>query len=95
MVMKAELEAAGCDVETAKIVAEKLERYGYILVRTSDIGWPQIHAFQDELRRGQDIYEDGGGFFVRCILALLGRRKQDSVTTYRCAADALIRSMNK
>ena len=54
------------------------------------IGWPQIRAFQEELRKGQDIYEDAGGFFSRAIRALLGRSRVDPVTNYQDAARALI-----
>lgn len=55
------------------------------------IGWPQIHAFQDELRKGQSIYEDAGGFFARAIGALFGRKPVETVVTYQDAAKALIR----
>lgn len=55
------------------------------------IGWPQIHAYHDELRKGQSIYEDGGGFFARCIGALFGREPRDKVVSYQEAARALIR----
>ena len=31
----------------------------------SRMGWPEIRAFQEELRKGQSIYEDAGGYFMR------------------------------
>jgi hypothetical protein len=55
------------------------------------ITWTQIHAYHKELRRGQDIYEDAGGFFRRAIRALLGKSSPDPVVSYREAARALIR----
>lgn len=50
-----------------------------------DMGWPEIHAFNAELKRGQDIYEDGGGYFRRCILALMGRPSKTVVENYQDA----------
>jgi hypothetical protein len=62
-----------------------------ILDRALDrIGWDEIHAYHAELRKGQDIYEDGGGFFLRAIKALFGVRKADPVTTYQTAAREMI-----
>ena len=92
--MEAELWAAGCDHETARFVARQLAKDGYVLVRAEDIGWPEIHAFQDQLRLGQGIREDGGGFFVRCIMALFGR-KPDPVETYRQATRRLLDEVQK
>jgi len=91
--MEAELWASGCDHETARFVARQLGKKGYTLIRSEDIGWPEIHAFQDELRKGQGVREDAGGFFVRCIMALFGR-KPDPVETYQQAAARLIRDMH-
>ena len=54
------------------------------------MGWPEIHAFQDELRKGQDIREDAGGFMLRAIKALFGIKPTDPVTTYQQAARALV-----
>ena len=68
------------------------QKNGYSLIRAQDIGWPEIHAFQDELRRGQGVREDGGGFVARCIMALF-RRKSDPVETYQQAASALLRKV--
>ena len=90
--MEAELWAAGCNLEDARFVARQLDAMGYTLIRAEDIGWPEIRAFQDELRKGQDVREDGGGFFVRCIMALFGRRP-DPVETYQQAAERLLREV--
>ena len=87
--MEAELWAAGCDNETARFVARQLDANGYTLIRAEDIGWPEIRAFQEQLRGGQGVREDGGGFFVRCIMALFGR-KPDPVDNYQQAAARLI-----
>lgn len=90
--MEVELWAAGCDHDTARFVAHQLGENGYSLIRAQDIGWPEIHAFQDELRRGQGVGEDGGGFVARCIMALF-RRKSDPVETYQQAAATLLRKV--
>jgi hypothetical protein len=90
--MEAELWAAGCDHETARFVARQLYAEGYTLIRAQDIGWPEIRAFQEELRHGQGVREDGGGFFVRCIMALF-RRKPDPVENYQQAAARLLREV--
>ncbi len=54
------------------------------------MGWAEINAFHAELRRGQDIYEDAGGFFMRAIRALFGIKPTDPVTNYQDAARALV-----
>ena len=91
--MQSELWAAGCDIDTARFVARQLDASGYTLIRAEDIGWPEIRAFQDELNHGQGAREDGGGFFVRCIMALFGR-KNDPVESYQQAAARLLREVN-
>lgn len=92
--MEAELWAAGCDTEAARFVARQLGQNGYTLIRAEDIGWPEIRAFQDELRHGQGVMEDGGGFWVRCIMALF-RRKPDPVENYQQAASRLLREVGQ
>ena len=84
-----ELMAAGLSDEDARFVARMLQRGGYHLVRAEDIGWPEIAAFQAELKRGQGVTEDGGGFWARAIMTLCGR-KPDPVETYRKAVEALL-----
>lgn len=55
------------------------------------MGWPEIHAFQDELRRGQDYREDAGGFWMRALRRLFGLPSPLSeVTTYQDAARAMV-----
>lgn len=55
------------------------------------MGWPEIHAFQDELRKGQDYREDAGGFMMRAIRRLFGLPSPGSeVETYQDAARAMV-----
>lgn len=55
------------------------------------MGWPEIRAFQEELRRGQDVFEDAGGFWKRAIRRLFGLPSPYSeVTTYQQAARAMV-----
>lgn len=55
------------------------------------MGWPEIHAFQNELRRGQDIREDAGGFMMRAIRRLFGLPSPfNEVETYRQAMAKMI-----
>lgn len=77
------------DWEGSAELARSLRDEGYYLVRTEDIGWPEINAYHDELNKGQSVWEDGGGFFVRCIMALFGK-KPDEVETYQQAAARLL-----
>ena len=49
-----------------------------------------IFAFQDTLQRGQDAYEDAGGFFLRAFRRLFGLPPRDPVLTYLEAARAAI-----
>jgi hypothetical protein len=85
-----ELMTAGLSAEDARFVAVQLRQNGYYLVHPDMIGWPEIRAFNEELHRGQGVREDGGGFFVRCIMALFGK-KSDPVETYQEAAARLLR----
>src|SRR5690606_27629603 len=54
------------------------------------MGWPEIHAFRAELQRGQSVYEDAGGFFLRAIRRLFGLPVRDTVVTYQDAARAAL-----
>jgi hypothetical protein len=55
------------------------------------MGWPEIHAFRDELRRGQDVFEDAGGFWMRAIRRLFGLPSPYSeVETYQQAARRMV-----
>jgi len=84
-----ELMLSGLSANDARFVATKLRQNGYYLVNPDHLGWPDIKRFQAELSRGQCVLEDGGGFFVRCIMALFGE-KQDEVETYQEAARRLL-----
>lgn len=84
-----ELMTAGLSAEDARFVAVQLRQNGYYLVNPDHLGWPDIRRFQAELRRGQGVHEDGGGFFIRCIMALFGK-KPDTVEAYREAARRLL-----
>ena len=92
--MEPEIWAAGADLDTAHFVARMLRQQGYYLVRPDDIGWPDIRSFQEELHRGQGVREDGGGFFVRCILRL-SRIKSDPVETYQEAARRMLQERER
>lgn len=61
-----------------------------IEARIDTLGWPEIHAFNAERRKGQDIYEDAGGFMLRAIKALFRIKPRDPVLTYRDAARAFV-----
>lgn len=63
-----------------QVLCEALER----------IGWNEIKAFKDELRKGQSIYEDAGGYFKRAISRLFDIAPRNEVVTYRQAAQKLI-----
>ena len=70
----------------------KIETEETILEDAIDrMGWPEIHAFQEELQRGQGVCEDAGGFFMRAIRRLFGRPKMEGVVTYQEAARALVK----
>ena len=89
-----ELMAAGLSSDDAAFAARMLRQGGYHLIRADDIGWPHIHAFQGELRKGQGVREDGGGFFARCIMALLGKRP-DPVENYQQAVARLLAEIDQ
>lgn len=63
-----------------QILCEALER----------IGWNEIKAFKDELRKGQSIYEDAGGYFKRSISRLFGIAPREEAVTYKQAAQKII-----
>ena len=88
--MADELMAAGMSWEDAAFVARQLRQNGYYLVNPDHLGWPDIRRFQAELACGQGVREDGGGFFLRAIMALFGK-KPDPVETYQEAARRLLK----
>ena len=62
-----------------------------VLCRALDkMGWDEIRAFQEELNKGQSIYEDAGGYFMRAIKRLFGIVPREEVVTYQQAAQKLI-----
>lgn len=78
------------------ISTEAVEHILDVLV--DEIGWDEIHAFQDELAKGQDMREDAGGFFLRAIRALFGKPSRTTVENYRQAVARLLeeaRARNK
>ena len=89
-----ELIESGLSGEDACFVARQLRGKGFYLVRAEDLGWEDIKRFTDELNKGQDHREDGGGYFIRCIMALFGK-KPDPVITHQAAAAALLAGMEK
>ena len=91
--MGEELMTAGLSPEDARFVAVQLRQSGYWLVNPDLLGWDDIRRFQAELSRGQCVREDGGGFWVRCIMALFGK-KPDSLETYQEAARRLLSEMD-
>lgn len=55
------------------------------------MGWPEIHAFHAELRKGQDYREDAGGFMMRAIRRLFGLPQPAlDVVNYQQAARAMV-----
>lgn len=92
--MEVEIWAAGADHETAKFVARLLRDRGYYLVNPDNLEWDDIKRYQDVLREGQGIYEDGGGFFIRAIMSLFGK-SYDPVKTYQDAARELLSGAEK
>jgi hypothetical protein len=88
--MADELMSAGLSPDDARFAATQLRRNGFYLVNPDQLGWPDIRRFQEELHGGQGVREDGGGFWIRCIMALFGK-KPDPVETYKKAAQRLLR----
>ena len=72
----------------ALLRGEELE----ILHRATDrMGWPEINAFKAEMSKGQGVYEDAGGYFMRGLRRLFGLPALDEeVITYRKAAAAMV-----
>jgi len=85
-----EASAGLLDWDGAAELARNLRANDVYLIDPEKLGWPDIHRFQDELRHGQGVREDGGGYFIRCIMALFGK-KPDPVESYQQAALRLLR----
>lgn len=57
------------------------------------MGWPEIHAYHAEMRKGQGIYEDAGGYIMRGLRRLFGLAQEDEeIITYRRAAKAMVKT---
>lgn len=55
------------------------------------MGWDEIHAFNHELNRGQDVREDAGGYIMRAIRRLFGLgTNMETVENYKSATLKLI-----
>jgi hypothetical protein len=78
--------------ECAQVPREKIEEILDLIF--DNIGWDEINAYHAELRKGQDIREDAGGYMLRCIKRLFGS-KVDPVTNYQQAAQALMKEALK
>lgn len=81
----------GLSLEDARFVATQLNKHGFYLFKPEELEWQDIDAYEAELRKGQSIREDAGGYFLRCLKRLIGYKIPDEdVITYRKAAKALI-----
>ena len=76
--------AAWCGFERSESERDVLER------AIDRMGWDEINAFHAELRHGQGVREDAGGFFMRAIRRLFGLPQPDPVENYRDAARRLV-----
>lgn len=59
-------------------------------VAIDEMGWPEINAFREERAKGQDIFEDAGGYFLRFIGCLFGVKPKDDVAIYRNAMEKMV-----
>lgn len=60
------------------------------------MGWPEINAFNKERSKGQSIYEDAGGFVMRCMRRLFGLPSPDTkIVSYQEAARAMVEHARK
>jgi hypothetical protein len=58
---------------------------------TEAMGWPEINAFKAEIHKGQSIFEDAGGYWMRALRRLFGLPAQDEeVINYQRAAKAMV-----
>jgi len=60
-----------------------------------EMGWTEIDAYYDERRKGQSIYEDAGGYMLRCLGRLFGVKPKDEIINYQQAAKAMIETAKK
>lgn len=66
-----------------------------ILDRAVDrMTWDEINEFNAEIRKGQDVREDAGGYMMRCIRRLFGRADPPTeIESYQSAARRMMRSV--
>lgn len=85
----ADLSLVQFAAKCAGVTSEQAEHVLETVV--ANLGWPEIHAMQEELRRGQSVYEDAGGFFMRAYRRLFGLPNDGrEVLSYRAAVKAMI-----
>lgn len=82
---------ASTSTERSNLLVRPVDEEGILRRAIDRMGWPEIHAFHAELRRGQDIHEDAGGFMLRAIKRLFGIKSEIPVTTYQEAARAMFK----
>lgn len=82
-----------CERERYELeVLQKTQSYEFHVLNDAlnRIGWPEIHKFQEELRKGQAVDEDAGGFMLRCIKRLFRIKRRDPVLTFQEAARSML-----
>ena len=64
-----------------------------VLERAIDrMGWDEINAYDTEMRKGQGICEDAGGYVLRGLRRLFGLPgKDEEIVTYQQAARAMLK----
>ena len=74
----------------------ELEEMGGAVVFPDNICWEDIHRYEAALRMGQDIHEDGGGFFARCIRVLMRTpvERDRACIPYQTAVKAMLEGAN-
>ncbi len=91
-----EAEALGIDYQALFVrdgTAIVLDERDALEAAIDRMGWAEIHAFEAEMRKGQGIYEDAGGYIMRGLRRLFGLpEKKDEIITYQKAARAMVAS---
>jgi hypothetical protein len=80
----------------AALAADEIFNERAVLERAvARMGWNEIHAFRDELHKGQSIFEDAGGYLMRCIRRLFGLPVEDrEVVNYRQAIQRMVDTLD-
>ena len=55
------------------------------------MGWDEIGAYNREMRKGQSVFEDAGGYLMRGLACLFGVKPKDEVVSYQDAARAMLK----